>query len=159
MARTFLNAKLAISSTLPTTFDDNATTGYPHLVWTEFCADKFPTIKRAFQAVTKTTICSDFDVDLKGSSKFDPVTFNFDPADSPEAAAILLSHFSGAHKTDQLALKLIFGKQNGETVPEVKYTTALVAGYADTNGGDKNTIDLKEVTLWIQREIFTVSAT
>ena len=156
--RTFLGAKMAVCATLPTTFDDHATTGYPSLTWVEFCADAIPALKKTFQTVEKTTTCSELDRDLKGSAKFDAATFNFDPGDSSAAATILKNYFDGASKNKELAFKVIFSKRAGETTPEVKYTTVLVGGYADSNGGDKNAVDLKEVSLWIQREIVTVDA-
>jgi hypothetical protein len=149
---------MAVSATLPITFDDHATTGYPSLTWVEFCADAIPALKKTFQAVEKTTTCSELDKDLKGSAKFDAATFNFDPGDSSAAATILKNHFDGPNKNNELAFKVIFSKRAGETTPEEKCTTALVGGYADSNGGDKNAVDLKEVSLWIQREIVTVDA-
>lgn len=157
--RTFLGAKMAVSATLPTTFDDNETTGYPSLTWVEFCADAIPTLKKIFQTVEKKTTCSELDKDLKGSAKYDAATFNFDPGDSAAAAAILKAHFDGASKNNELAFKVIFSKRAGEVTPEEKCTTVLVGGYADSNGGDKNAVDLKEVSLWIQRNIVTIDAT
>ena len=156
--RTFLGAKMAVSATLPATFDGNATTGYPSLTWVEFCADAIPALKKTFQTVEKTNTCAEIDKDLKGSAKYDAATFNFDPGDSAAAATILKNYFDGASKNNELAFKVIFSKRAGETTPEEKYTTVLVGGYADSNGGDKNAVDLKEVSLWIQREIVTVDA-
>ncbi len=157
--RTFLGAKMAVCATLPATFDNNATTGYPSLTWVEFCADAIPALKKTFQTVEKTTTCSELDKDLKGSAKFDAATFNFDPGDSSAAAAILKNHFDGPNKNNELAFKVIFSKRAGEVTPEEKCTTVLVGGYADSNGGDKNAVDLKEVSLWIQRDIVTIDAT
>lgn len=156
--RTFLGAKMAVSAALPTTFDNNATTGYPSLTWVEFCADAIPALKKTFQTVEKTTTCSELDKDLKGSAKYDAATFNFDPGDSSAAAAIFKNHFDGANKNSELAFKVIFSKRAGEATPEEKCTTVLVGGYADSNGGDKNAVDLKEVSLWIQRDIVTIDA-
>lgn len=157
--RTFLGAKMAVSTSLPTTFDDNETTGYPSLTWVEFCADVIPALKKTFQTVEKKTTCSEIDKDLKGSAKYGAATFNFDPGDSAAAATILKNYFDGASKNSELAFKVIFSKRAGETTPEEKCTTVLVGGYADSNGGDKNAVDLKEVSLWIQRDIVTIAAT
>ena len=157
--RTFLGAKMAVCATLPATFDGNATTGYPSLTWVEFCADAIPALKKTFASVEKKTTCSELDVELKGSAKYDAATFNFDPGDSSAAAAILKSYFDGAGKNNELAFKVIFGKRAGEVTPEEKCTTVRVNKYADSNGGDKNAIDLKEVSMLIQREIVTIDAT
>lgn len=156
--RTFLGAKMAVSTSLPATFDDNETTGYPSLTWVEFCADAIPALKKTFQTVAKSTTCSELDKDLKGSAKYDAATFNFDPGDSAAAAAILKNYFDGASKNSELAFKVIFSKRAGESMPEEKFTTVLVGEYADSNGGDKNAVDLKGVSLWIQRDIVTIAA-
>lgn len=51
--RTFLGAKMAVCATLPATFDNNATTGYPSLIWVEFCADAIPALKKPFKPSKK----------------------------------------------------------------------------------------------------------
>lgn len=157
--RTFLGAKMAVCATLPTTFDDNETTGYPSLTWVEFCADAIPALRKKFQLVEKKTTCNELDTDLKGSAKYDAAGFNFDPGDSAAAAAIFKAFFDGASKSNELAFKVIFSKRAGEVTPEEKCTTVLVTEYADSNGGDKNAIDLKAVSLSIKREITTINAT
>ena len=49
--------------------------------------------------------------------------------------------------------------RDGETTPDMAYNTAQVGGYAESNGGDQDAIDLKETILWLQKENVRVAAT
>ena len=154
LERTFSGATIAVAVAAPATYD---AVGYAALTWTEFCVDSIPALKKAFASVEKKTTCQTVNKKRKGSAMYDDFTFNFDPADSADGHTILQDAFDSA--TADISVRLKFGERAGETSPELRYTTAQVGGYAETNGGDEDTIDLKEVTMWIQREAVRVDAT
>lgn len=156
LTRTFAGATISIATALPTTFDDNSTTGYPSLTWQEHCVDAIPAINKAFAAVSKSTTCTGVDRDLKGSSKYDAVTYNYDYADNAQAQALYQAAFDS--QTAEVAIRFKFALRDGETTPDTAYTTAQVAKFAETNGGGKDDIDYREIELWIQRELFKVGA-
>lgn len=152
--RTFSGATIAVSAAAPATYDAS---GYAALTWAEFCVDAIPSLKKSFNSAEKKTTCTGVNKKRKASSMYDDFTFNFDPDDSAAAHTILQTAFDSS--TADISVRIKFAARDGETTPEMRYTTAQVAGYAETNGGDEDTIDLKEVIMWIQREAIRVDAT
>ena len=151
--RTFAGATISIATALPATYD---ATGYAALTWKEHCVDAIPAINKAYNAVTKQTTCKAPGTDVKGSSKYDAVTYNFDPADNVDAEPLYQAAFDS--QTAVVAIRFKFALRAGETTPDTVYTTSQVAKFAVTNGGGKDDIDLKAVELWIQRELVKVEA-
>lgn len=152
--RTFTGATIAVANALPATFDE---AGYAVLAWKEACVDAIPALKRTYSSVEKKTTCPGVNKKRKGSSMYDDTTFNFDPSDSPDMHAILQAAFDDP--VGEISVRVKFAKRAGEATPEMCYTTAQIGGYAETNGGDENAIDLKETIMWIQREIVRVAST
>ena len=148
--KTFAGAKIAVSSVAPATYD---ATGYAALTWTaEHCIDAVPMISKKYNAVTKPTTCDTVEKDIKGSSKFDPVSYKFDPVDSRAAETIYQTAFDS--KTAVISVRVSFAKRGeGETTPDTIYFTAQVAKLSETAGGAKDDIDMREVELWIQRDL------
>ena len=151
--RTFAGATISVFAGPPPTFDE---IGYSGLAWEEFCVDAMPAIKKMYTEVTKATTCPGVDKSRKGSSKYDPVTFNFDPDDNMAAHGILQTAFDS--ETAEISVRFKFALRDGEATPDTAYNMAQVPGYAESNGGDKNAVDLKEVILWLQLENFRVAA-
>ena len=148
--RTFAGAKIAVSSVAPATYD---ATGYAALTWTaEHCIDAVPVITKKFNAVTKSTTCTGTEKDIKGSSKYDPVGYKFDPVDSRAAETIYQTAFDSQNAV--ISVRVSFAKRgDGETTPDTIYFTAQVAKLSETAGGKKDDIDMRDVELWIQRDI------
>ena len=151
--RTFSGATIAVAIAAPATSDD---TGYGALAWQEFCVDAIPRLKKTFAAVEKKNTCEGVDKKRKGSAMYDDLSFNFDPGDNPAAHTILQDAFDDPVAV--LSVRFKFALRPGEVAPEMRYVSAQVGGYAETNGGDENTIDLKETVMWIQSEIVRVDA-
>ena len=152
--RTFSGATLAVCADAPASYD---AAGYAALTWVEFCVDAIPSIKKAFSSVEKKTTCTTVNKKRKGSAMYDDATFNFDAGDSADAHAILQAAFDS--QTANIQVRAKFSLRDGEATPDIAYAEAQVGGYAESNGGDEDTIDLKETMLWIQREIVRVAAT
>lgn len=153
--RTFAGAKIAVSASAPATF---TAIGYAALTWAaEHCIDAVPMISKKFNAVTKSTTCEGTEKDIKGSSKYDPVGYKFDPVDSRAAEAIYQTAFDS--QTAEISVRVSFAKRAGETTPDILYFTAQVAAFAYSAGGSKDDIDMREVELWIQRDLTAVAGT
>ena len=151
--RTFAGATISIATALPATYD---ATGYAALTWKEHCVDALPAINKVFSAVSKSTTCQTPDTDIKGSSKYEPLTYNFDPADNEDAETLYQAAFDS--QTAVVPIRIKFSLREGETTAAKSYNTAQVAKFAITNGGSKDDIDLKAVELWLQREFVNVEA-
>ena len=153
--RTFAGAKIAVASAAPATF---TAVGYAALTWTaEHCIDAVPVISKKYNAVTKSTTCEGTEKDIKGSSKYDPVGYKFDPVDSRAAETIYQTAFDSL--TAEISVRVSFAKRAGETTPDILYFTAQVAAFAYSAGGTKDDIDMREVELWIQRDLTAVAGT
>ena len=153
--RTFAGAKIAVASAAPATF---TAVGYAALTWTaEHCIDAVPVISKKYNAVTKSTTCEGTEKDIKGSSKYDPVGYKFDPVDSRAAETIYQTAFDS--RTAEISVRVSFAKRAGETTPDILYFTAQVAAFAYSAGGTKDDIDMREVELWIQRDLTAVAGT
>lgn len=151
--RTFAGAKIAVSASAPATYDE---AGYEALTWTaEHCIDAVPVITKKFNAVTKSTTCEGTEKDIKGSAKYDPVAYKFDPVDSRAAETIYQTAFDS--QTAEISVRVSFAKRAGETTPDILYFTAQVAAFAYSAGGSKDDIDMREVELWIQRDLTAVA--
>ena len=151
--RTFAGAKIAVSASAPATY---TAVGYEALTWTaEHCIDAVPIISKKYNAVTKSTTCDTIDRDVKGSAKFDPVSYKFDPVDSRAAETIYQAAFDS--QTAEISVRVSFAKRSGETTPDMLYFTAQVAAFAYSAGGAKDDIDMREVELWIQRDLIVVA--
>lgn len=153
--RTFAGAKIAVSAAAPATF---TAAGYAALTWTaEHCIDAVPMITKKYNAVSKSTTCEGTDKDVKGSAKFEPLTYKMDPVDSRAAETIYQTAFDS--QTAEISVRLGFAKRAGETTPDIVYFTAQVAAFGPTAGGTKDDIDMREVELWIQRDLTAVAGT
>lgn len=153
--RTFAGAKIAVSAAAPATY---TAVGYAALTWTaEHCIDAVPVITKKYNAVTKSTTCDTVEKDIKGSAKYDPVAYKFDPVDSRAAETIYQTAFDS--QTAEISVRVSFAKRAGETTPDILYFTAQVSAFAYSAGGAKDDIDMREVELWIQRDLTAVAGT
>lgn len=151
--RTFAGAKIAVSASAPATYDE---TGYEALTWAaEHCIGAVPVISKKFTAVTKSTTCEGTGKDIKGSSKYDPVGYKFDPVDSRSAETIYQTAFDS--QTAVISVRVSFALRNGETTPDTLYFTAQVGALSESAGGSKDDIDMRDVELWIQRDLIKVA--
>jgi len=153
--RTFAGATISVSTTAPANHDAAGFTAISD--WEEFCVDAIPAIKRSYNSVEKQTTCPGVKKKRKGSSMYDDVSFNFDPSDNPDAHDILQAAFDS--QTAEISVRVKFALRDGESTPDTAYNIAQVGGYAESNGGDQDAIDLKETILWLQKENVRVAAT
>ena len=151
--RTFAGAKIAVSASAPATYDE---TGYEALTWTaEHCIDAVPVISKKFTAVTKSTTCTGTEKDIKGSAKYDPSGYKFDPVDSRAAETIYQAAFDS--QTAVISVRISFAKRDGEATPDTLYNAAQVGALSYSAGGSKDDIDMRDVELWWQREFVSVA--
>ena len=114
-------------------------------------------ISKKYNAVTKSRTCDTVEKDVKGGAKYDPVSYKFDPIDSRAAETIYQTAFDS--QTAEISVRASFAKRAGETTPDILYFTAQVAAFAYSAGGAKDDIDMREVELWIQRDLTAVAGT
>ena len=151
--RTFAGAKIAVAAAAPATF---TAVGYAALTWTaEHCIDAVPMISKKYNAVTKSTTCDTVEKDVKGGAKYDPVNYKFDPIDSRAAETIYQTAFDS--QTAVISVRTSFALRAGEATPDTLYFTAQVAMLSESAGGSKDDIDMRDVELWIQRDLTKVA--
>jgi len=155
--RTLSGAMIAVTATAPATDDSAGYVGIADWAAGEFCPNVYPVIKRAFATVEKKTTCPGINVDIKSSSKYEPVVFAMDPSDNTVAEGILQT--AADSLVDFVYVRFTMPLREGEATNQAFYTKVQVQDFCETKGGDEDEIDWREATMLIQRELIKVAAT
>ncbi len=147
--QTSAGTTLGMSTTLPTTFDNDGTTGYPSLTFTTIGEiTEIPAFGSVFNLITHNPLGERRVTKRKGSINDGTLTLTFaaDAADTGQAA------IKTAHTSDsEIAIKITY--PDGED----DYFTALVMSY-QINAGGSDSIKQDTVTLELTRAPVNVAA-
>lgn len=140
--QTSAGTTLGISTTLPTTYDDDVTTGYPSLTYTTVGEiTEIPAFGSVYNLVTHSPLGERTIVKKKGSVNDGSIAISFaaDASDTGQAA-LRTQHTSD----NEIAVKITY--PDGED----DYFTALVMDY-QMNAGGADSIKTDSVTMELTR--------
>ena len=147
--QTSAGTTLGMSTTLPTTFDDDGTNGYPSLTYTTIGEiTEIPAFGSVYNLITHNPLGERRVTKRKGSINDGTLTLTFaaDAADTGQAA------IKTAHTSDsEIAIKITY--PDGED----DFFTALVMSY-QINAGGSDSIKQDTVTLELTRAPVNVAA-
>lgn len=147
--QTSAGTTLGLSTTLPTTFDDDGTNGYPSLTFTTVGEiTEIPAFGSVYNLITHNPLGERRVTKRKGSINDGTLTLTFaaDASDTGQAA------LKTAHTSDsEIAIKITY--PDGED----DYFTALVMSY-QINAGGSDSIKQDTVTLELTRAPVNVAA-
>ena len=151
MATTYAGATIGLVAAAPSTYD---AAGYAALTFvTGTCAlHAVPAISREWAKVTETLVCATSNDDLKGSSKYAPVTYMLSSLEGDPAQALYIAAEaagSGVASVYSFNITLPGGSGIGGDL----YFRAQVSKFALIDGGSQDTIHTRSVELLIQTSL------
>ena len=145
MSITYAGTKLAVAAGAPVSDD---LTGYELMTFDagECAIKNAPNLFRDWAVVTDDTVCSNTNVEKKGSSKWAPVEFKISRIPTDTAQAIYVDLENSRTGVGSFRLTLPGELSEGG----IFYFTALVAMFALADGGGQDDIHTSAVKLLIQ---------
>ena len=111
-----------------------------------------PAISREWAKVTETLVCATSNDDLKGSSKYAPVTYMLSSLDGDAAQDLYIAaEAAGSGPTSVYSFNIAL--PGGSGVGGNLYFRAQVSKFALIDGGSQDTIHTRSVELLIQTQV------
>ena len=142
---TFSGSHLSFAAAEPATFDQ---AGYEALTWTQddCSSTNIPAISKTSNSVEVATVCNSQVKDIKGTYKFDALSFTM-LSDWDNTAQIILE--SALDSQDVISVRIEFA------TGDIAYFTVQVAMFSITDGGSGDDLNQRSVEMWIQSTAIT----